>query len=238
MASENLGVAGGRNYAVQFALGEVLLYLDDDILLPDKDTLSKVFESFDNALTERPIGVVSYKVIFAQTNELQRTAFPHKKFIKYINKSSFLTSYYAGCAHAKLKKALQEAGPYPEDFFYGMEEYDYSYRVINKGYSIQYNDLLSVIHKESPLGRKTKSEQNKMMWVNKTKVSYRYLPGIYIFTTALFWGIYFLFKSNLDIKMFQRGLKEILEVPKKNQRTSISSHSLNYLKKVEARLWY
>ena len=44
------------------------------------------------------------------------------------------------------------------------------------GYSIAYSDKMVMLHKESPLGRKTKKEKMAMLWINKSKVAWRYLP--------------------------------------------------------------
>ncbi len=232
-------MARGRNFASKFAQGEILFYLDDDVNLKDKKTLQKISHSFYPLEKEnRKIGVVSFKVYYSSTMEMQINAFAHKNFKEYKNKQTFLTYYYAGCAHAKLKQAWNDAGPYPEDFFYGMEEYDFSYRVLNAGYCIKYDDSVVVYHKESPLGRNTKVEKLRMMWVNKSKVSWRYLPKRFFYSTAVMWGFYFLINSGFNIKNFLKGWKEILYVKRKEIRSPIKSKTLEYLKRVKARLWH
>src|SRR6266540_5472975 len=134
-APENLGVSRGRNYATKYDKGDIFFYADDDIKLKDKETLPKIIQSFSETDKEvRKIGLVSFKVYYASSMQMQINAFPHKKFWKYKDKHQFLTYYYAGCAHAKLRQAWNDAGEYPNNFFYGMEEYDFSYRVLNKGY--------------------------------------------------------------------------------------------------------
>ncbi len=236
-SSINLGVAGGRNLATRFAEGELFLYLDDDILLPDPFTLNKVLSAFQLKVSgNREVGVVNFRVLYSANLEVQRTAFPHKKYNKYKVQHSFLTSYYSGCAHAKSRKAWYDTGPYPEDFFYGMEEYDFSYRLIDKNYCILFLDSLTVIHKESPLGRKTKAEKLKMMWVNKSKVAWRYLPFRFFLSTSILWSIYYLIKSGWNISLFIAGYREIINL--KMKRTPISSKSLQYLRSVDARLLY
>lgn len=239
VAPENLGVSRGRNYATKFAKGEIFIYLDDDVNLNDKDILNKMLHALNTEkYGERKLGVVSFKVLYKSTMQLQQNALPHKKFEKYKDRNEFPTYYYAGCAHAKTKEAWEAAGPYPENFFYGMEEYDFSFRVLDNGYYIKYDNSATILHKESPLGRKTKAEKLKMMWVNKSKVAWRYLPKKYFYSTAIMWSIEYLRKTNFHLKGFLTGWKEIFKIPSAEKRTPIGNSTLEYLKKVEARLWY
>ncbi len=238
-APENLGVSRGRNYATEFAKGEIFVYLDDDVNFKDKDILKKMLNCFaikDN--NERKLGVVSFKVYYSSTLQMQANAFPHKNFEKYKSLHEFLTYYYAGCAHAITKEAWLETGNYPENFFYGMEEYDFSYRLLNKGFSIKYNDTVVIYHKESPLGRKTKAEKQRMMWVNKTKVAWCYLPKKYFYSTAFMWSIEYLLKTGFKFSDYFKGWKEISKIPSTEKRNTIDRSTFDYLNKVEARLWY
>jgi len=238
-APGNLGVSAGRNYATNFATGEILFYIDDDVNLKDPDSLQKIAIAFSvEKINERKLGIVSFKVLYSYNMQMQQTAFPHKQFNKYKDQHQFLTYYYAGCAHAKLRQAWFDTGPYPENFFYGMEEYDFSYRLLNKGYCIQYQDSLVVLHKESPLGRKTKAEKLRMMWVNKSKVAWRYLPKKYFYSTAFMWSLQYLSKSGMNLKHFIKGIKQILQIKSLEKRNLLSNATLNYLDKVDARLWY
>ena len=238
-APENLGVSRGRNYATQFAEGEILFFIDDDVNLKDSETLTKLILAFEeNEINHRKLGAVSFKVLYSSTMEMQKNALPHKKFEKYKDLHQFLTYYYAGCAHAKLKSAWNKTGPYPENFFYGMEEYDFSYRLLDKGFCIRYDDSIVVLHKESPLGRRTPNEKLKMMWVNKSKVAWRYLPKKYFYSTAIMWGFLFLVKSKLNIHFFLHAIKEIKQIPLTEQRNLVSKKTLEYLRLTEARLWF
>jgi len=242
-APDNLGVAKGRNFALRFATAPVLILLDDDAVLQNKDALQQVVKAFDQKpagyeVLDRKTAIVSFKVLYYDTLEMQKNALPHKKFHKYKDKHSFYTYYYAGGAHAIKKEVLEQIGHYPEDFFYGMEEYDLSYRIIQKGYAIQFSDTIVMLHKESPLGRKPTSEKLKMMWVNKSKVAWRYLPKIYFYTTALLWSFQYLRVTGFNLKNYFRAWKSIRAIPANEQRHQISDSSMAYLRKVEARLYY
>ena len=237
-APENLGVAKGRNYALQKSTAPILIMLDDDAVLQNKDALVNLVKEFNNQNTYRPKAIVSFKVLYYDTLQMQVNALPHKRFGEYKDKSFFETYYYAGGAHAVKREVIEKLGSYPEDFFYGMEEYDMSYRILEAGYSIVYSNKVIMLHKESPFGRKSIKEKLRMMWVNKSKVAYRYLPKKYFYSTAFMWSLQYLRKTGFDIKGFFIGWKEIKQIRKTEKRNTLGTSTLKYLKEVKARLWY
>ncbi|HLF45238.1 MAG TPA: glycosyltransferase [Chitinophagaceae bacterium] len=237
-AGENLGVAGGRNFAFGKIKAPIIILLDDDAILQNKDCLVNLVNEFETDNTERPKAIVSFKVLYYDNLEMQINALPHKQFAKYRDKSFFETYYYAGGAHAVKKEVLEKLGHYPQDFFYGMEEYDLAFRILDAGYSIVYNDKIVMLHKESPLGRKPKKEKLQMMWVNKSIVAYRYLPKKYFYSTAIMWSLQYLKETGIHMPGFFRGWKKIFSIPSSEKRRPVSDATLQYLKKLEARLWY
>jgi GT2 family glycosyltransferase len=237
-APENLGVAKGRNYALKKGAAPIVIMLDDDAVLQNRNCLTNLLKEFETNNTERPKAIVSFKVLYYDTLDMQKNALPHKKFNEYKSKPFFETYYYAGGAHAIKRNIIETLVSYPDDFFYGMEEYDLSYRILNAGYSIVYSDKIVMLHKESPLGRKPKEEKLRMMWVNKSKVAYRYLPKKYYYSTAWMWSFQYLRKTGFNLKGFFRGWKEVRAISKTEKREPISASAMEYLKKVKARLWY
>ena len=238
-SKENLGVARGRNMGIALAKAPIVITIDDDAYFKENDALIKIAQLFQSEFAkENNVGVFCFKVFYGSTGELQTTAFPHKKIKKYRTKNQFLSYYYIGCGHAILKEVYNRAGEYPTDFFYGMEEYDLSYRILNCGYRIAYNSSVAIIHNESPMGRTPHAEKMQMLWVNKSKVAYRYLPNIYFITTALMWSIQFLIKTKFNWSLYIEGWKKIFKIPKVEQRKTISSETLDYIKSVEGRMWY
>ena len=234
-SSENLGVSKGRNFAIQQATAPLLWMLDDDCEIAEKNALQTIHQLF----AEKPrTGIISIKVAYFQNNQMQVNAFPHKKFEQYKNKESFETYYFAGGAHIIRKEAMDKVGDYPSNFFYGMEEYDLSYRILNAGYTIEYNAGITMLHKESPEGRQANNDKLKGMWLNKSIVAYSYLPMAYFFTTSLMWSLFYLLKTNFDLNGFLKNWIVICKIPKEIKRNPISSPAMQYLHKVEARLWY
>jgi GT2 family glycosyltransferase len=237
-AGENLGVARGRNYALAKGSAPLVIMLDDDAVLQNKDCLKQLQAEFQVTNEERPRAIVSFKVLYYDTLEMQKNALPHKDFDAYKDKSFFPTYFYAGGAHAVKREVIETLGCYPEDFFYGMEEYDLSYRILDAGYSIVYSDKIVMLHKESPLGRKPKKEKIKMMWVNKSKVAWRYLPKKYFYSTSFLWSLHYLRNTGFDLGGFFSGWREIRRIPRNEKRREVSRTTLDYLRKVKARLFY
>jgi GT2 family glycosyltransferase len=235
---ENLGVARGRNYAISHSSAPFLIMLDDDAVMGNKDCLVNLYEEFNSSHTDRETAIISFKVLYYENGQIQVNAFPHKNFRDYSVKHFFETYYYAGGAHAIRRDVFHHSGKYPEDFFYGMEEYDLSYRIIDAGYSIVYSDRIVMLHKESPLGRKTKKEKLAMLWLNKSKVAWRYLPRKYFYSTAFMWSLEYLRKTGFDLGGWFHGFSEVFKIPVTEKRRPVSSTTLSYLRKIEARLWY
>lgn len=239
LSGENLGVSRGRNKLMAMAAGELLLVLDDDILFRQTDdlqTISRVLEKpfFKQSNT----AVVTFRVLYYDTKELQQTAFPHKQYEQYRDKPFFLTSYFTGCAHLLQKKVLARTGLYPEDFFYGMEEYDLSYRIIGAGYSIGYDSTVTLEHKESPKGRQPTHTRMASFWVNKSKVAWRHLPRIYFITTTLTWSLEYIRKIKGHPGTWFTTWGRVWRICFSEKRNPVGKEALHYLKKVKARLWY
>jgi GT2 family glycosyltransferase len=234
-SKENLGVSRGRNFAIEQSKAPILVLIDDDAEFQDTDALKRINE----AVIENPhAGILAMKILYFQNSQFQLNAFPHKSFEKRKHLQSFETYYFAGCGNIIVKEAFDIAGPFPTDFFYGMEEYDLSYRILDAGYTIKYIANIVLLHKESPEGRQTKSDKLRGMWVNKTKVAWRYLPMPCYFTTAIMWSMFFLLNSKFDLIGFINGWLAIVTIPFKEKRNKVSKLSQEYLNKVEARILF
>jgi hypothetical protein len=77
-----------------------------------------------------------------------------------------------------------------------------------------------------------------MLWVNKSKVAWRYLPLIYFFSTSVLWSFEYLGKTGFDLWGWCKGWLEIIRIPASEKRTTVKHSTLVYLTSVEARLWY
>ena len=234
-SKENLGVSRGRNFAIEQSTAPILVLMDDDAEFQDVDVLERI----NTSVIENPnAGILAMKILYFQNKEFQINCFPHKSFEKRKNLNSFDTYYFAGCGNIIHKEAFNKVGAFPTDFFYGMEEYDLSYRVLDAGYTIKYIADIVLLHKESPEGRQTKSDKLRGMWVNKTKVAWRYLPLSCYLTTAMMWSLFFLLKSKFDLIGFLKGWAAVVSIPFNEKRKIVTKSTIEYLNRVEARIIY
>jgi len=237
--NQNLGVAGGRNFLIKKAKYPTLLLLDDDVVFPEKNAMEKLAVLFEKPFfKENNTAVITLNIYYFLTRERQKSALPHKDYAAYKNKQRFLTSYFTGAAHLMKKELFEQTGYYPEDFFYGMEEYDLSYRIIEAGYTLAFDNSVKVLHKESPTGRITPKKRLGLFMYNKSIVAWRYLPRKYFYSTAFMWSLHYLKMSKFDIPGLFKNLKKVNSIPKNILPQKIGPNALSYLKKVNARLWY
>jgi len=234
-SNENIGVSKGRNFAITQSSAPILVLIDDDAIFQD----IHVLEIINKAVNENPLaGILAMKILYYQNRQFQINGFPHKAFEKRKEINSFDTYYFAGCGNVIVREAFEKAGAFPTDFFYGMEEYDLSFRILEAGYTIKYIAAIVLLHKESPEGRQNKSDKLRGMWVNKSKIAWRYLPQYCFITTSILWSLFFLIKSKLDLFGWIKGWSLILQIPFKEKRRPLKNETRTYLEQVEARLLY
>jgi len=232
---ENLGVSKGRNLAISKSIAPFLILIDDDAEFQDKNILSIIDKSTKE---NTDVGIFAMKVLYYHNNEIQPSSFPHKMYKTKKDLLKFHTYYFVGCGNIIKREAIEKAGGFPTTFFYGMEEYDLSYRILDLDYKILYDSRIVLLHKESPEGRQTKSIKLRGMWVNKSTVAWRYLPIVYFLSTSIIWSIFFLYKTKFDFINFMKGWKMISNIHRSEKRYPIKKTTLNYIKSLKARLAY
>lgn len=194
---ENRGVSGGRNAGIRAATGNFLIFVDDDAFVHPANFL----ELFQNAFAENPkLGIVAVKSINFYSQKVQPHEFPHTD--KSLPKDeTFKTFRYIGVCHAFRKSMIDKLGIYDEDFFYGAEEFDLSYRAINAGYEMLYLPKIWVFHKKAEGGRLTPLELQKLLLTNKLKVAVRYLPWYILPINVAMWLAFSLHRSKYRLNV-------------------------------------
>lgn len=238
-SDENLGAAAGKNVLIREARSEALLFLDDDVVFSTSRDLASLASVLDKDFFQEPkAGIVQLRVVYHDTKEPQRSAYPHKRREPSDADTEFLTVFIAGGATLMRKEALDLAGLYPEGSLYAMEEYDLGYRVIDAGYSIGYDPSVTIEHKESREGRLPDDAKLRLQWVNKSAIAWRYLPRRYFVTTALMWSLEYVRRVRGHPGGWLRAWRDVVRIPFVERRTPIGREALAYLRMVDARLWY
>jgi GT2 family glycosyltransferase len=230
--TENLGVAGGRNYGVKQASGDVLVFLDDDAVFAQKGYFSAIREKMEK---DPAIGALAFRVINFYTGQMRTEEMPFtdKKLDMSVER---LTSTFIGAGHAIRKEIFEKCGLYPADYFYGVEELDLSFRIIDKGYRILYFPSVRVLHKQVNTGRVTNQEKWIMSYRNRMLTAYKYLPTKYVVGL----GIVLFGKITILSKGINAPLEGLCRYKKKKQGTivqKVSEPAIAYLQTNYGRLW-
>ncbi|MCC8481445.1 glycosyltransferase family 2 protein [Streptomyces parvus] len=146
---ENLGCPGGRNEGLRrlAEIGDVdvVIELDDDGLLVDKDVFRRVRDRF---AAEDRLGIIGFRIA-DETGETQRRHVPRLRAGDPM-RGGPVTAFLGG-GHAFSMKMLAQTGLWPAEFFFTHEETDLAWRALDAGWKVEYDPELLLQHpKTSP----------------------------------------------------------------------------------------
>jgi len=237
----SLGVAGGRNFLMERAEGDIFIIIDDDAYFADRLSVKNIVNCFTE---NQQIGILAFKVInhdskgedlLVPFSRRWRREMPH------ITEELQMVSYYVGTCHAIHRGVIEECGFYQDDFIYGGEELDLSYRVIQAGLCIMYVPSVLVHHYPSPsVVEKGSGFEHSYSTRNSIVLAYKYLPWVYIPVYIAVWVFYHGISAikNGSFRVFLRGVCAGLAQMKRLERTPLSREARTYLKAHYGRLWY
>jgi len=145
---QNVGVAAGRNAGVDAASGDVVLFLDDDGWYPDRTLGQHVAARFG---AEPRLAVLSFRVVDPGGGAGARWHVPRLR-VGDAGRSSPVTTFSGG-ACAIRRSAYLAAGGLPAAFFYAHEEIDLSWRLVERGYRLEYDGAARMCHPPVPNSR-------------------------------------------------------------------------------------
>lgn len=139
--AENVGIPAGRNAGVPHVQGGLLFFLDDDAWLPDAGLLAELGRRF---AADPALGLVQPRVVDPSG------ASNPTRWIPRIRKgdpvrSSVAFSVWEG-AVALPRAVFEQAGGWPEEFFYAHEGIELAWRVWDTGHRAEYAGDLVVHH--------------------------------------------------------------------------------------------
>ena len=124
--AENVGVPEGRNIGAGAVAGDVLLFLDDDAELVGDGMLAVVTERFD---ADPMLSVLQPRAVDPDGAPTSRRHVPRLR-ASDPDRSGDVAWFWEGCSFIR-RSALQRAGGWPGDFFYGHEGIELAWRVID-----------------------------------------------------------------------------------------------------------
>ncbi len=162
--AENAGVAGGRNAGVRESAGDVVLFLDDDGWYPEPAALGEHVSA--RFAADPQLAVLSFRVLDPEGGAGARWHVPRLR-VGDPGRSSVVTTF-AGGACAIRRSAFLEAGGLPDAFFFGHEETDLSWKLIELGYRIEYDGAAVMCHPPAKNARHAawyRTEARNRVWL-------------------------------------------------------------------------
>jgi len=145
-AAANLGVPGGRDLAVRAATAPLVGFLDDDALLRPGAT-ERILDAF---LADPELGAVALRIVDERGHSSRR-------HVPRIGRGGVAeageVALFLGGACAIRRAAYDDAGGYFTELFYGHEEVELAWRLIDRGWRIRYLPDVEVFHPRTDISR-------------------------------------------------------------------------------------
>lgn len=157
-SDKNLGFAGGNNLGMKYASGDILLFLNFDVVVDPHFLEPLVAE-----LQKEKVGMVMPKICYYDKKEIMQCAgYTKLNRITLRNKSlgfqepvqrkytsTYSTPFVHGAAMAVNVDAVKMVGVMPAIYFLYYEELDWAVAFRKKGFKIRYVGFSTVYHKAS-----------------------------------------------------------------------------------------
>lgn len=167
VAPTNLGVPGGRDLGVAHCSAPVVGFLDDDAVATPGAS-SRVVAEF---AADAELGAVSLRLV-DEEGESARRHVPRPRGAA--PERSGEVALFLGGASAIRVEAYRSVGGYFTELFYGHEEVELCWRMVDAGWRIRYLADVTVMHPRTEIGRH--AEGWRLTGRNRVWIARRTLP--------------------------------------------------------------
>jgi GT2 family glycosyltransferase len=231
---ENVGVIG-RNVGMSRASGPIIGLLDDDVFIQTADfpdVLARIFGA------DPELGAVTIHKVLSETGETRRDLIPHSR--KDVDMTRpFDTFRFVGGFMALRREAYERVGGFSPEFFYGCEEVELSYRLIDGGWKILYSPEILAVELEHPSGRAPVVAAQTMRLRNRYIMAWMHMPFPQILFNYLFFTPYIAYfaRGQIDIVKAVGGLLTWLRRGDRPQRKPLGPRAIAYIRSCRGSTW-
>ncbi|MCI1778608.1 MAG: glycosyltransferase family 2 protein [Bacteroidales bacterium] len=195
-SEKNLGFAGGNNRGIDKSSGNFVMLINNDTLV-NEDHFNELLDRFRN---NPGTGAISPKIVFySPSGFIQFAGYRPLSKITLRNSSigymepddgryndAHITPYCHGAAMIVPRNVIEKAGKMSETFFLYYEEIDWSTTISEHGYSLWYDPIQTIIHKESRSAGNDSPLKTFYMTRNRLLYAYRHLGGKYMMLSIIY----------------------------------------------------
>jgi GT2 family glycosyltransferase len=233
-SGRNKGVHA-RNDGFDAARGAYIVLLDDDVLVETADMLDRFARRFEE---DERLGAITIRKHVRGETRRRVDLIPHTRKDVDLTQS-FLTFRFVGGCVAFRAATLRETGGFLEDFFYGLEEIELSYRIIDAGWRIRYDPDVACEELEHPAGRDTKRRVQTARLANKYIISYLRMPFPEVLVNAALFTPYLMFRAGGEASV-PGAIRQFLQwrrAPGRPPRKAISRATADYIRACGGSVW-
>lgn len=180
--TDNVGIPAGRNSGVSSVQGDLLVFVDDDAVLPTDDVLARLAGLF---AADPSVGMVQPRFADPGGRPTPRQWVPRLR----VGDPGRSSDVCAVCeAVVVIRRDLfQEVGGWPEGFYYAHEGVDLTWRVWDAGYRVRYAGDVVVHH--PAVSPQRHGDFHRYTSRNRVLLARRHLPvpvaAVYLATWAV-----------------------------------------------------
>lgn len=140
--AENVGIPEGRNVGAQVVRGDFLFFFDDDATIPADDVLIRLVRSVER---DDRAALCQPRLTDPLTGRAPRRWVPRLYVDERGGRAGQVATFSEGVVMMR-RRAFEEAGRWPGQFFFGHEGIELAWQLIDRGWTLWYDPTISVHH--------------------------------------------------------------------------------------------